>query len=203
MINRWIVVSAALASTSLAGAVNLVSNGGFETVNLGGANINGGNYFTYNAGNANIGSWTVGGTSVDIVRASYPVHSGTYALDLVGTPGPGNVSQTLATTSGWNHVVSFWARWTGDTRNQTVKVTLGSSTQTVTLGVVDTWENVTLTFNNVSGSSNLFTLESLPNNTTNGNTFIDDITVTPVPEPATVALCGLALAAAARRRVKR
>jgi hypothetical protein len=198
--NRLFVLGALVGASAMAGAVNLVTNGGFETVNTGGANGSGTGYWVFNGGNTNIGSWSVGGTSVDIVDTTYPVHSGNYALDLVGTPGPGSISQSLSTSNGWNHVISFWARWTGSTLNQTVKVTLGADTQTVTLGAADTWELVTRTFTNVVGSSNTLTLESLPNNTTNGNTFIDDLTASPVPEPATLALCGLALAAAARRR---
>ena len=207
MINRkWIGIALAGASvlglSGFAGAVQLVTNGGFETVATGGANSSGTGYWVFNAGNTSITSWTIGPVSVDIVNSTYPVYAGTYALDLVGSPGPGEISQTLATSTGLTHTVNFKARYTGAAINRTINVTLGASTQTVTLlaGSSSSWEDVTVSFASVVGSSNTFKLASDPLNTANGNTFIDDVTVTPVPEPFTMALAGCALAAAVRRR---
>ncbi|MCB8932337.1 MAG: DUF642 domain-containing protein [Chthonomonadaceae bacterium] len=188
-------------------AVNLVQNGGFETYDSGAANSGGTGYLTYLAGNAGISNWTVGpsGGSVDIVippQSSY-IYAGNAALDLVGSPGPGSVEQTLATTNGATHTVTFRAQWRQDALNRTIDVSLGSETQQVVLGAAQaTWELVTLNFTNVAGSSNVFKLASLTNNTTNGNTMIDEVSVVanPVPEPFTLALAAGALAAAARRR---
>ena len=182
-------------------SANLVANGGFESVSFGSANSSGTGYWVFNAGNTGISSWTIGAVSVDIVNSVYPVYAGSYALDLVGTPGPGGVSQTLATTNGLTHTVNFKARWTGSTLNQSVRVTLGAApTQTVVLGAANTWHDVTVNFAAVSGNSNLFTLATLANNNGNGNTFIDEVNVNPVPEPFTMALAAGGLALPVRRR---
>lgn len=200
--NRALVLVALVGAVGLAGsarAINLVANGDFETVATGGANGSGVNYWTFNNGNASIASWTVGGVSVDIVTGSAP-HFGTYALDVVGSPGPGSVSQTLATVAGLTHVVTFKAFWMGAVANRTIEVSLGGAMQTVVLGGAGSWQDVSLNFVGVVGSSNLFKLASLSTNTTNGNTFIDNVNVSPVPEPFTLGLAGLGLAAAWRRR---
>lgn len=193
----------ALSAIGSAGGPNLVSNGDFELANLGGANINGGTYWTFNNGNAGINSWTVGMTSVDIVVAPYPTF-GNQALDLVGTPGPGSIEQVLATNAGDFVEVKFQLYWTGAEINREVNVYLGSQALTnLALNPANTWLSFNLTFANVEANA-LLRITSNANNGGNGNTFIDNVTATatPVPEPFTMALAGGALLAAARRRRK-
>ncbi|MCB8932978.1 MAG: DUF642 domain-containing protein [Fimbriimonadaceae bacterium] len=195
-----LIVATTLGLSGRATAANLVSNGDFELANLGAANSSGSGYWTFNAGNSGINNWTVGMTSVDIVRAPYPFY-GTQALDLVGTPGPGSVEQTLATVAGGTYEVRFQLYWTGSAINRQINVSLGSqSLNGLELNPSDTWLSFNLTFINVEANA-LLRLSTNPNNGGNGNTFIDNITVeAPVPEPLTMVLAGGALAAAIRRR---
>ncbi|MFM9872716.1 MAG: DUF642 domain-containing protein [Fimbriimonadaceae bacterium] len=198
---KWYAL-AGLALAIPSSAFGQIANGGFETVALGGANGSGPGYWTFNNGNSNISDWSVGAISVDIVNSAYPVHSGVYALDLVGTPGPGEIRQTLALSSGQSYVVSFWAYSTGDPINMvlgTNAVGSGSSMYSITQG---SWNQYTYAFTAASSSLDLI-FASDATNTTNGNLFLDDISIEAVPEPASmVVLGGAALMSAIRRKRK-
>lgn len=186
-----LLLLAALSVT--AGAHALVTNGGFEL-----NDYNGLGYKEYFAGDPGINGWTVTGTgSVDIVGTAYPVNSGVHALDLVGTPGPGEIEQTLATTNGMTYTVSFYAMHTGGSINAEVNVGLGATTQQFQV----TTSYQLYSFNATAASAaEVLKLWSNPQNTSNGNTFIDDVSVEAVPEPATLAALGVGLAALRRRR---
>ena len=111
-------ISLAFGVVALAGLGHAqVLNGGFESFDASAADGSGAGYWIYNAGNTGIDNWAVGGTSVDTVSVASLVHSGTYALDLAGTPGPGSVTQTLAVTNGLTYRVYFWARGGGGVNN--------------------------------------------------------------------------------------
>lgn len=176
-------------------------NGGFETYDTNVANASGPGYWVYNAGNAGIQNWTVGGTSVDIVDTTFPVHSGSAALDLVGTPGPGSVSQSIATSASVAYNVSFWAYSSGGALNDEVYVSAdGLNTQLFNVGV-GSWNQYTYTFTATGSSTNIL-LASNVANTSNGNLFLDDVSVEVVPEPATMAvLAGIGLTLS--RRLKK
>lgn len=184
-----------------------ILNGGFENYNTGvadGGGIGPG-YFTYNAGNAGVDDWTIANTSVDIVTVPpgvYPIYSGNAALDLVGTPGPGSISQTVATTIGQLYDVSFWGYSTGGGLNEEVYVSAtGSSTSmfTVTGG---SWNQYTYSFT-ASSATTTIGFASSAMNTGNGNTFLDEIEMEAVPEPMTMVVLGGAAAMAALRRRKK
>jgi hypothetical protein len=198
--NKWY----ALLGLSLvvpASAFGQIANGGFETVSLGGADISGPGYWTFNNGNASISDWTIGAVSVDVVDAGYPVHSGNYALDLVGTPGPGMITQTLSLVSGQDYVVSFWAYSTGNPINMvldTDAVGSSSSMYSITQG---SWNEYTFAFTAASSSVDLI-FASDAGNTTNGNLFVDDVSIEAVPEPASMVVLGGAALFAARRKKK-
>jgi hypothetical protein len=187
----------ALASLSVgASAANLVSNAGFESNDW---DLSGG-YKTYNAGDSTgITDWTVGGVSVDLVNSSYPVHSGSVANDLAGTPGPGSVMQSISGTSAIAYTVGVWALNTAGGINSLLTVTFGSTSQTFT--TTGSWDYYSFTATGDAGST-LLTLATDPGNTTNGNLIVDDAMVEAVPEPATMAVLGLGLAAIGRRRKK-
>jgi hypothetical protein len=172
---------------------NLVSNGGFELNDYPGTG-----YKVYNAGDAGINDWTVGATSVDIVGTGYAPNSGSYALDLVGSPGPGSVSQALVTTPSSLYTVSFYARSTGGL-NDEINVSLGATT--AQFFATSVWQQYSFVATTWSAAETL-QIWSNPNNNSTGNTFIDDVSVEAVPEPATMAVLGLGLAAAARKRRK-
>ncbi len=190
---KSLILLAAIAVGAGASA-NLVSNGGFEANNYPGTA-----YKTYNVGDTGINNWMVGAKSVDIVGTSYSPLSGSYALDLVGSPGPGQVSQALVTNPGGQYTVSFWARHTGGSINSEVNASLAATTQQ--FNVTTSWAQYSFVATANSLAENI-SIWSNPNNSSNGNTFIDDVSVEAVPEPATMAVLGLGLAAAARKRRK-
>lgn len=98
-------LAAAVASTWLASAAfaqNLLVNGSFESwpgrVPP---------YVTLNGGSTALPGWTVTGTSVDLVGSAWQQGDATYSVDLDGSPGPGGLTQTFATTPGQWYSVSF------------------------------------------------------------------------------------------------
>ena len=176
--------------------VNLVTNGGFET-----SAYTGNSWHTLFAGSSELTGWTVGG-SIDINGSDYPSHSGSYNVDLAGTPGPGSISQTIGSlTVGESYTVSFWAKG-GNYPNDQVDMTFGSESQSFAV----TSDYALYTFNaTASSASQFFELASRPENNTVGNVFIDDVSVTAteaVPEPMTLAALGFGLAAIVRKRRK-
>lgn len=195
--NKVIFIVGALSFSAL--SVGQVMNGGFESATLAGANGSGSGYWVFNAGNTSIDNWTIGGTSVDIVNASGFVHSGNFALDVVGSPGPGLVSQTLSLVNGQDYRVTFWAFATSVGVNQTLSVG-ANSTETIYTVAVGTYTQYTFDFTADSAAVDL-KFASAANNTGNGTLMLDDIEIEAVPEPASmVLLAGGALVLARRRK---
>lgn len=205
MKTRRILALACLAVASVGAQASLLVNGGFESFNTGLAIGGGTGYHVFGPANQGIDNWTVSATSVDIVTPAgspYPVYSGNAALDLVGTPGPGGISQDFAVTAGNSYTVSFWGMSTGGGLNENVRVEVShggfdATDFTVTGG---SYNQYSMSF--VAGATGTATLTMLsdPGNTSNGNTFIDDVQV--VPEPATMALLAGGALFAARRKKK-
>ncbi len=197
----------AIAAMAVASQANLFSNGGFEAYSTSAADGGGigPGYFTYNAGNAGLNDWTIGGTSVDIVTVPpgiYPIFAGNASLDLLGTPGPGSISQSIATVVGQSYDISFWAQANAAGINQTVNLeAIGAATQSTSFTVaVGTWTQYTWSFVADSASTNI-RFSSDPLNAGNGNTFIDNVEA--VPEPMSMTALALGLAALARRRARK
>lgn len=178
-------------------AQNLVLNSGFELNTWGGTS-----YETLFPGDATtLPGWLVNGGgaevpgSIDLVGTNYGPHSGDFAVDLAGTPGPGGVQQDIAVSSG-SYLVSFWARSSGGYPNDAVLASFGGSNHVI--GISGDWQQYSF-LENAAGLTTL-NLATRPNNTTNGNVFVDDISVTATPEPATIAVLGIGAMAMIRRR---
>jgi Protein of unknown function (DUF642)/PEP-CTERM motif len=217
------LASSALALTaSPAFAANLLTNGGFE------APIAGGFFQNFTSGSTGVTGWTVdaftpfggSGGNVDIVNGAFtpsgpsPAAEGAQFLDLVGFGTVGSIYQTFATVAGERYNVSFaysHNMFGGDpaasadfavyggvftslvTPFLTFAHSTGTSTnldwQTYSYSFVADGAQSTIAFGNATGGLN-------------AGVFLDAVSVTAVPEPATWAMMisGFALVGGAMRR---
>ena len=195
------------ASTASASAVNLITNGDFETVAPGAAFSSG--FQVVNSGSSAITGWTVGASSVDLIRNAYNAIDG-YSIDLLGTPGPGFLSQSFNVVAGQMYNLSFdMARNSNGPAGQGVAVNFGGVTGNFysTASASNTLYSHTLNF--TAASTGLATL-SFASAAQAGTPFdnysgavIDNVSVmAAVPEPETYAmlLAGLGLMGFLRRR---
>ena len=97
-------VAALFASGAASAATPIITNGNFESYTVG---VSGGGYTMVAAGSNAITGWTVGGTSVDLIKNSYgSVGSGT-SVDMLGTPGPGSLSQLFNYAANTTYTLTF------------------------------------------------------------------------------------------------
>ena len=151
--------------------------------------------------------FTVNQTSVDVVNAGYyggaAAYDGLQVLDLNGTPGPGGVSQTFATTPGQQYKLFFAYADTPGYGAQSAQVSISNSsfmTQTITRTGTSVAGNLNFSlFSQVftaTGTSS--TLDFTGNLTGNPNTgiLLDAVSVTSaVPEPSAMVLLATAFGA--------
>jgi len=199
-------VLAGLSVSGAASAANLLTNGGFEAPNVGGAG-----YYNLGIDHAVPAAfaWTVS-NNVDIVTygAGYAPTTpagggGLQAIDLVGYGNAGGVSQTFATVAGQTYQLSFdYSHNPGIGGASALVSVAGGSFQIANNDAADGWlhysgtflatgANTTLSFDNLTGGGN-------------AGVYLDNVSVTggAVPEPATWALMltGFGLAGATLRR---
>jgi choice-of-anchor C domain-containing protein len=189
---------AALASNAQA---ELVKNGSFEQYSNGGVS----GYQVIYAGSTALTDWTIGATSIDIINGNYGAVSGN-SIDMLGSPGPGSLSQILATVIGQTYQLQFdlSSNRGGDNdaagKALTVSALGGGSAQTfsaLTPGIFH--QSYSFTANTAS------TLLSFSNGTSGySGAVLDNVSVTAVPEPETYAmmLAGLGLMGTIARRRK-
>lgn len=96
-----VTLAAALIAPS-ALAQNLLVNGSFETWPTRVPT-----YVTVPGGSTAIAGWTATGISLDLVGGGWQQGDGLLSLDLDGSPGPGGIEQTFATTPGQWYSVDF------------------------------------------------------------------------------------------------
>ncbi len=169
----------------LAGQAALI-NGGFETNSFSG--------------------WTLGGdtqyVSVCATGATFYVtgllcssHTGTYAAGLGNSTSNGTLSQTMATAAGSLYSLTFYMR--NDNYSQAANNLFQVSWNGATIYSVANLANagyMQLSFTGLKATTNsttlTFTYKNVP-----GAFFIDDVSVTPASEPATLAIAGSGLIA--------
>jgi hypothetical protein len=160
---------------------NLITNGGFETGDFTG--------------------WITDAVSYPMYTVTSPVHGGTYAAQIAGySYGPDLLAQEVVDTNGQNYQLSFWRYQQNEGLQTFLDVT---------------WDGTTVFFENNPGSGDLpyqqFTatvtgtgIDTLVFSSANdpGWTYLDDVSLTPLPEPETYAmmLAGLGLLGLAARR---
>lgn len=195
--NVTLATTLALSSALSYGApVNLLVNGDFEA-NIG--NVASGGFTVVNAGSILITGWTVGLSSVDLIRNNYG-HIDSVSIDLAGTPGPGSVSQAFSVLAGMTYELEFdYFRNSPGTDLTVIFGGLSPITLTVPAAIV---RDQTYRWTALSTGTASVTFSS---GSGNGGPTLDNVSVmaVPVPQTASLVLAALAAMAAVSRRRRR
>lgn len=196
------VAPAAMAfclALSAASACAGLINGSFET-----PLVPNGSFTNFAGGSSAIAGWTVVGVDTAIVNTNFvqsgiqfQAHDGNQWADLAGVTSnsqSSGLSQTVATTIGASYTLGFWVGSATDGRfffPTTVDLSINGGARThYTNPAAPTdhldWKQFLVVFTATSAATNItFYNGGTPNNFLNG---LDDVTLTEVPEPASVAL---------------
>ena len=203
---------------ALPGFGNLITNGSFEDGNP-----------TWNPygfqslmapDNYTITGWTVSEGSVDYIGSYWQAAHGNRSLDLAGVYYNGTIFQSFPTLVGVPYQVTFALAGNPDVQPRTTTVRVWVSDGSTTFDQADFnytvngqtpsnmgWIYVSWTFTAQSALTTLgFTSLDTYNDPVWGYSFgpaLDDVSVTAIPEPATLALVGLGLIAAGFLRRRR
>jgi len=182
------VAALALASGGALSAQNLVVNGGFEAGDWTGWTI----------------SQPYGMRVFDATSEDATIHSGSFTAGLGSTPAT-DLSQTLATVAGQTYELSYWLQVrTSTPPNDEFIATIGDQTlfSGTNLPETNDYTEYSYVFVALSDSTTLtFTSYDPPS-----YFYLDDVSVTAVPEPSTcAAFAGLAVLGLClvRRRFRR
>jgi len=177
------VAALALAGAAHAAGPNLVADGTFAG--------SPGVYTTIDGGGS-IGAWTVGGASVDWIGSYWAAPVGN-SIDLDGD-APGAISQSLDGLAAGQYTVTFSLAGNpdGGVTEKSVDVSLGGAPaqlvtfDTATRGPGMGWVTETLTFNVAAGDQTLSFVSA--DKSGPYGAALADISVTAVPEPASIGL---------------
>ena len=206
MIRQGCVLGALLVAGAGSAAAAPFTNGSFE---LGSVNPGGG-WTTLSSGNPAITGWEIFDGTVDYIGGYWQAADGSRSVDLNGNDGSAGIRQTFDTIAGDTYQIRFALAGNPDGAplTKSVQLTSGGASQlfsfTIPPGASHAdmgWAYHSLLFTATADST---TLSFLSN--TAGVYFgpaIDDVSVTAVPEPATLSLVALGLVAGARNRLRR
>lgn len=190
-----LIQAAAIAAVFVSGAAsastNLITNGGFESYPS--LSVPDGGYLKVSAGSTGIVGWTVGGDSVDLILHSYGSVTDT-SVDMLGTPGPGVLSQSFNYAANTTYTLSFDVSRNPNGSYTALNVNVNGGDHLY----AGTSTPTTYTFNfttGATGGSQLLTFSSVGGDGYSG-AVLDNVSLTAaVPEPETYAmlLAGLGL----------
>ena len=178
------------------------TNGSFES-----AAVNpGGGFTTLGAGNTSITGWQVMTASIDYIGTFWERADGNRSIDLNGNQGAAGIRQTFDTVLGTTYRVDFALAGNpdGDPTTKTLNVSAGAALQGYSFSTIGAtrpdmnWDYRSFLFT-ATGTSSTLTFQS----TTPGAYYgpaIDDVSITAVPEPMTLALLGTGMLGVAIRR---
>ncbi|MDD5363871.1 MAG: choice-of-anchor C family protein [Gallionellaceae bacterium] len=185
-----IILLAALAfnlSTSAYAASNLISNGGFESYSTSGL-VGGHNFYTADAGSNAIDGWTIGGTSVDLIfGGSYGAVTGT-SIDMLGSPGPGSLSQIFDTIAGQTYILTFDLSANTGSDNTPAAKALYVSLNDAQVAAYTGTSTITSESLSFTATSEHTTLSFASGPTGGSGAVLDNVAVAAVPEPETYAM---------------
>lgn len=207
MTKTALTVTGLMLSLCSLGEADLISNGSFENPNAFGIT-------RYTAGTPAGFGWTVGGDGIDLVDNSIwtPI-DGTQSIDL-NRFSTGQISQTISTTPGTMYEIRFFMAGNPDTGSpgspgptiKSMDVSFGPA------GNSFAFDTTGRTFSNMGFVERVFTatatasMSTLSFQSTNGGyagIVLDNVSVSAVPEPASMTLIAFAAAGATIRRRRR
>lgn len=216
---NWKIAGLILCILAAPGFANLIQNGSFELGNPSFSAYGFQSLFAFD--NFTINSWVVSNGSVDYIGSYWQAAHGVRSLDLAGLYSNGTIFQTFPTTPGTPYQVTFALAgnpdvqprttsvqvWVKDTSNNVFASTVFNYTVNGQTHSSMGWVYVSWTFTAQSALTTLgFTSLDTYNDPQWGYSYgpaLDDVTVTAIPEPATLALVGLGLIAAGFLRRRR
>jgi hypothetical protein len=168
-----LVALAALALLVVAKSAyaNIVLDPGFESAT--------GNTYTSAPSFIGDGVWQVSAGTVYVYDLPADAHSGSNFVDLSPNGVPTTLQQTLTTTSGQAYDLTFWFQSPG---SPLITVNFGTLVETVPSGSFLSWTEASFTDLTATSASTVLSFHS-----SNGDDFLDDVSVTPsvvaVPAP--------------------
>jgi choice-of-anchor C domain-containing protein len=194
------VVATLFAGGAASAAVNLINNGDFESYSI---YVPNGGYTMVGAGSTDIPFWTIGATSIDLILNSYgSIGTGSTSVDMLGTPGPGEISQAFNYNANTTYTLSFDLSRNPYGSYTALEVDVNGN-QTVFVGTgTPTTHTLTFTTGALAGTQ-LLKFSSVGGDYYSG-AVLDNVVLTAVPEPETYAMlvAGLGLVGFAARRKK-
>jgi Protein of unknown function (DUF642)/PEP-CTERM motif len=198
-VKKQILFSIGLIAACASAQANLITNGDFESSPP--AGLTSGNYLQVNVGSSDIAGWVVSGApgkSVDLIQNAYGSINN-ISVDLMGTPGPATISQMFSVIAGQTYQLDFDLSRNGGSLH-TVLLNFGSLSNTISPVITGT--HITRLFTAaLTGSANL--AFSASGTDTFSGPVIDNVIVSAVPLPGTLALLGLGLGFCMVRRSKK